>query len=50
MLGTNEKLEGELKSIKTLDQVSRIWFNGSDGSHEYYLDSRYHCFNLPARI
>ncbi len=31
---------------KTLDQVSSIWYNGGDGSHEHYHDSRYHCLNL----
>lgn len=31
---------------KTLDQVSGIWYNGTDGSHEHYHDSRYHCLNL----
>lgn len=31
---------------KTLEQVSRIWYNGTDGSHEHYHDSRYHCLNL----
>ena len=31
---------------KTLDQVSRIWYDGSDGRHEHYHDSRYHCLNL----
>ncbi|MPM51978.1 hypothetical protein SDC9_98731 [bioreactor metagenome] len=31
---------------KTLDAVSRIWYNGDDGRHEHYHDSRYHCLNL----
>lgn len=31
---------------RTLDQVSRIWYNGEDGHHEHYHDSRYHCLNL----
>ena len=30
----------------TLDQLKRIWYNGSDGSREHYHDSRYHCLNL----
>lgn len=31
---------------KTLDAVSRIWYNGVDGRNEHYHDSRYHCLNL----
>lgn len=31
---------------KTLDQVSRIWYNGEDGRYEHYHDTRYHCLNL----
>lgn len=31
---------------KTLDQVSRIWYNGDSRSHNHYDDSRYHCLNL----
>lgn len=31
---------------KTLDDVSRIWYNGGDGRHEHYHNSRYHCLNL----
>lgn len=31
---------------KTLDQVSRIWYNGESRSHSHYDDSRYHCLNL----
>jgi len=34
------------KKPKTLDQVSRIWYNGNDGRHEHYHNSRYHCLNL----
>ena len=31
---------------KTLDQVSRIWYNGESRSNQHYDDSRYHCLNL----
>lgn len=34
------------KKPKTLDQVSRIWYNGDDGRHEHYHNTRYHCLNL----
>ncbi|MGF7145477.1 hypothetical protein HNQ56_003920 [Anaerotaenia torta] len=34
------------KKPRTLDAVSRIWYNGNDGRHEHYHDSRYHCLNL----
>lgn len=34
------------KKPKSLDQVSRIWYNGNDGRHEHYHNSRYHCLNL----
>lgn len=34
------------KKPRTLDEVSRIWYNGSDGRREHYHDSRYHCLNL----
>ena len=33
---------------KTLDEVKRIWYNGSDGSWEHYNDTRYHALNLHA--
>ncbi len=28
----------------TRDQFKRIWYNGGDGSHEHYHNSRYHSF------
>jgi len=31
---------------QTLDQVKRIWYDGGDGSHQHYHNSRYHCLNL----
>jgi hypothetical protein len=34
------------KKPHTLDEVSRIWYNGRDGRSEHYHDSRYHCLNL----
>jgi hypothetical protein len=34
------------KKPKTLEQVSRIWYNGNDGRREHYHSSRYHCLNL----
>lgn len=34
------------KKPKTLDEVSRIWYKGGDGSHRHYHTSRYHCLNL----
>jgi hypothetical protein len=34
------------KKPKTLEDVSRIWYNGNDGRHEHYHNSRYHCLNL----
>lgn len=30
----------------TKEQLKRIWYNGEDGSHQHYHDSRYHCLNL----
>lgn len=30
----------------TREQFKRLWYNGRDGSHEHYHDSRYHCLNL----
>lgn len=30
----------------TREQLKRIWYNGSDGSHEHYHSSRYRCLNL----
>jgi len=34
------------KKPHTLDEVSRIWYNGGDGHQEHYHNSRYHCLNL----
>lgn len=34
------------KKPRTLEEVSRIWYNGNDGSRQHYHDSRYHCLNL----
>ena len=34
------------KKPKTLNEVSRIWYNGGDRSNIHYDDSRYHCLNL----
>ena len=34
------------KKPKTLDEVSRIWYNGDDRRYTHYDDSRYHCINL----
>ena len=34
------------KKPKTLDEVSRIWYQGNDGRYEHYHNSRYHCMNL----
>ncbi|MEA5026008.1 putative amidoligase enzyme [Desulfitobacterium sp. LBE] len=34
------------KKPRTLDEVSRIWYQGNDGRREHYHDSRYHCLNL----
>ncbi|BAE86335.1 amidoligase family protein [Desulfitobacterium hafniense] len=34
------------KKPRTLDQVSRIWYQGNDGHREHYHSSRYHCLNL----
>ncbi|CFX91668.1 Putative amidoligase enzyme [Syntrophomonas zehnderi OL-4] len=31
---------------KTLEQVGCIWYDGNDGRHEHYHNSRYHCLNL----
>jgi len=31
---------------KTLEQISRVWYNGGDGRSEHYHTSRYHCLNL----
>lgn len=31
---------------KTLEQVSRIWYDGESRSYQHYDDSRYHCLNL----
>lgn len=34
------------KKPKSLEEVSRIWYEGRDGSHRHYHPSRYHCLNL----
>lgn len=34
------------KKPKNLEQVSQIWYQGRDGRHQHYHDSRYHCLNL----
>jgi hypothetical protein len=34
------------KKPRTLDEVSRIWYQGNDGRREHYHSSRYHCLNL----
>lgn len=34
------------KKPKTMEALNRIWYNGSDGSHQHYHDSRYRCLNL----
>lgn len=34
------------KKPKTLEEVSKIWYQGDDGSWEHYHSSRYHCLNL----
>lgn len=31
---------------KSLEEVSKIWYKGKDGSTQHYHDSRYHCLNL----
>lgn len=31
---------------KTRSQLQNLWYGGSDGSHQHYHDSRYHCLNL----
>lgn len=31
---------------KTLEQIKSLWYNGRDGSHSHYHDSRYHGLNL----
>ncbi len=34
------------KKPKTLEEVSKIWYKGRDGSSTHYHSSRYHCLNL----
>ncbi len=34
------------KKPRTLEAVSRIWYQGDDGRREHYHNSRYHCLNL----
>lgn len=31
---------------KTKSKIQSLWYNGRDGSHQHYHDSRYHCLNL----
>lgn len=31
---------------KTRSELQNLWYNGRDGSHQHYHDSRYHCLNL----
>ena len=31
---------------KTKSGIQKLWYKGSDGSHQHYHDSRYHCLNL----
>lgn len=30
----------------TISELQALWYNGRDGSHQHYHDSRYHCLNL----
>jgi hypothetical protein len=30
----------------TISELQNLWYNGRDGSHQHYHDSRYHCLNL----
>lgn len=30
----------------TISELQDLWYNGRDGSHQHYHDSRYHCLNL----
>ncbi len=30
----------------TRSELQDLWYNGRDGSHQHYHDSRYHCLNL----
>lgn len=34
------------KKPQTLQEISKIWYKGRDGSYEHYHTSRYHCLNL----
>lgn len=34
------------KKPRTLDEFSRIWYNGPSRGHSHYDHSRYHCLNL----
>lgn len=34
------------KKPQSLEEVSKIWYKGIDGSHTHYHESRYHCLNL----
>ncbi len=34
------------KKPKTMDELSRLWYNGNDGSRHHYHSSRYRCLNL----
>lgn len=45
---TDQRFLEELNRNKprSLNEVSRIWYGGRDGSHTHYHDSRYHCLNL----
>lgn len=45
---TDQRFLEELNRNKprSLDEVSRIWYGGRDGSYNHYDDSRYHCLNL----
>lgn len=31
---------------RTRSELQNLWYNGNDGSHQHYHDSRYHCLNL----
>lgn len=31
---------------KSMNEVERLWYNGSTGRHEHYNDTRYHALNL----
>jgi hypothetical protein len=45
---TNQEFLQKMQQSRpqTMDKIKDLWYNGADGSHLHYHNSRYHCLNL----